>query len=140
MNKQFGHIKQNRSFVQSQFAQTLEANPFHTKSRQHTSIDHRLTYYMEGHAFLHVRRQVTSETAGKSVPCPGWIMNIFQRISPGAEEFVFAKEQRTMFAFLDRNIARTVSANFSSGPNQARFFCHLARLAVVQNQQINPPQ
>src|SRR4029077_19181824 len=101
---------------------------------QHTSRAQRLAPYLGGRVFLYVRRQVYREPASKSAPCPGWIVNIFQRISPGAEEFVFAKEQRTMFAFLDRNIARTISANLSSGPNQARFLRHLARFAVVQNQ------
>src|SRR5439155_22764340 len=88
----------------------------------------------------YVRRQVTGETASKSVPCPGRIVNIFQRISAGAEKFVFAKKQRTMLAFLDRHVARSIFENFSSGPNKAGLLRHLAGFAIVQNQQINSPQ
>src|SRR5438067_2323203 len=51
--------------------------------------------------------------------------------STGAEKFVFAKKQRAMLAFLDRYIARSIFANFSSGPNKAGFLRHLARFAIV---------
>src|SRR5438034_9098950 len=118
----FEHLISIRNLVLGQFAQTFEAECFHAKTRQHASVDHRFPHYLEGHVFPYVRRQVTGETASKSVPCPGRIVNIFQRISACAKKFVFAKKQRTMLAILHRHIVRSIFSNSSSGSIRAVLF------------------
>ena len=85
-------------------------------------------------------RQITSETASECVPCPGRIVNILQWIGAGTEKFIFTEEQSPVFPFFDGDVTRSITTNFSTGANQTGFVGHLARLAIVQNQQVDSRQ
>src|SRR5439155_22842519 len=117
----------------------IEAERFHAKTREHAAIDHRFAEIGE-RDFANGARQIAGHAAGKCVPCPGWIVNVFERIRTAAEKFIFAKEQRAVLAFLDRKISWTRFANSATSFDQTGFLHHLARFAVVQNQKIDMRQ
>src|SRR5947207_14472007 len=57
---------------------------------------------------FHSAREIACHSAGKRVPCPSWIVNVFKRISAAAEKLImFAKKQRAVFAFLYRDVIWT---------------------------------
>src|SRR6059058_2727419 len=61
---------------------------------------------------FHSAREIACHSAGKRVPCPSWIVNVFKRISAAAEKLImFAKKQRAVFAFLYRDVIWTHFSN-----------------------------
>src|SRR5439155_14886764 len=82
--------------------------------------------------------QITGHASGECVPCPGRIVNVFKRISAAAEELVsFAKEQRAVLAFFNRNIIRTQLSNPTARLDETGFLGDLARFAIVEDKKIN---
>ena len=87
---------------------------------------------------LHCAGEISGHAAGKRVPCPGWVVNIFERIGATTEELIaFPKEQRAVLAFLYGNVRRPHFLNAAASFNQTGFLRHFARLAIVQDQKIN---
>src|SRR5438552_261784 len=78
-------------FVDRQLAQTFQAECFHRETGEHASINHRFAQISEMHS-LHCSGQISRDAAGEGVPCPGWIVNVFQRIGAAAEKFIIAEK------------------------------------------------
>src|SRR4029453_1719041 len=101
-------------FLHREIAQTLQAECFHTETGQHTSVDHCLAQIIEVHRFYRAR-EIAGHAPGKRVPCPGWIVEAFQRIRTTTEKAIaFAKEQCTVLTFFDRNLRRPHLLNTTS--------------------------
>src|SRR5438045_4964654 len=90
---------------------------------------------------LHCAGEISGDAAGKRVPCPGRIVNVFERIRATAEELVvLAKEQSAVLAFLYGNMRRSHLLNATAGLDQTCFLRHFARFAIIQDQEINTPK
>src|SRR6266446_2782835 len=75
------------------------------------SVDHCFAQIVEVH-LLHCAGEISGHAAGKRVPCPGRIMNVFQRVRATTEELVaFTKQQGTMLAFFYGNVWRPYLLN-----------------------------
>src|SRR5882724_310433 len=119
-------------------AQTLEAECFHTKTGEHASVNHRFAEVVKVY-LLHSARQIPSHAAGKGIPCPGRIVNVFQRVCATAEELIsLAKKQCAMLTFFYRNVLRSHLADGTPGLDEAGLLRYLARFAVVQDKKIHP--
>src|SRR5207248_1091990 len=113
-----------RDFLHGELAQTLQTECFHAKASQDASVNHRFTQIVEVH-FLHCAREISGHAAGECVPCPGWIVNVFERIGAAAEELVsLAKEQCAMLAFFYSNILRPHLSDPTPGFDEACLFCY----------------
>src|SRR5436309_6201924 len=79
-------------FVHRQIAQTLETECFHAKAGEHASVNHRLAQIVEVNRF-HCAGEIPGHAAGKRVPCPGRIVNVFERICAAAKKLIFFAEK-----------------------------------------------
>src|SRR5436309_8699855 len=124
-------------FLHRQIAQTLQTECFHAEAGQHASVNHRSAQIVEVHR-LHCPSEISGHAAGKSVPRPGRIVNVFQRVGATAKELVsLAKKQCAMLAFFYRNVLRPHLSDATPGFDEARLFCDFARFAVVQDKKIH---
>src|ERR1700682_6398591 len=73
--------------VHREFAQTFETKCFYAKTGEHASVDHGFAQIVEVH-LLHRAREVTGHADRECVPCPGRIVDIFERIGAAAEIIV----------------------------------------------------
>src|SRR5262245_15138262 len=90
---------------------------------------------------LHCASQISGHAAGERVPCPGWIVNVFERVRAAAEELVtFAEEQCAVLTFFYGNVRRSHFLNTATSLDEARFPRHFARFAVVEDEKINAPE
>src|SRR4029453_8728837 len=118
-------------------AQPFETELLHAKTGEDASVNHRSAQIVEVN-LLHRAREISSHTASKRVPCPGRIVNVFERIRAATEELiVFPEKQCAVLAFLKCHILRPHLPDPSPGFNKACFLRHFARLAVVQDEKIN---
>src|SRR5947208_36717 len=77
-----------RNFFDRELAQTIQTECFHTETRQHAPVNHRFPKIVEMHR-LHGARKKSRHAPGEGVPCPGWIMDVFERICATTEELIF---------------------------------------------------
>ena len=91
---------------------------------------------------VHLARlgEVAGKRAGKAIPSPGGVMNIFERIRRGTEEQVFAKKQTAVLALFNADVFRAEFQDSAARLDEAGFFHQLARLALIEDQAINPLQ
>src|SRR6266576_3206615 len=90
---------------------------------------------------FHSAREIACHSAGKCVPCPSWIVNVFKRISAAAEKLIaFAKKQGAVLAFLYRNVIWTHFSNATPRLDKTCLLGDLARFAIVQDKEIHPPK
>src|SRR5207249_1602334 len=90
---------------------------------------------------FHSAREIACHSAGKRVPCPGWIVNVFKRISAAAEKLIaFAKKQRAVFAFLYRDVLRPHFSNTTPRFDQTCLLGDLACFAIVYDKEIYSPK
>src|SRR4029077_1723137 len=120
-----------RNFFHRECAQTLQTKCFHAKTGQHTAINHRPAQIVEVH-FFRGAREIACHSAGKCVPCPGGIVDVFKRISRAAEKLIaFTKKQGAMLAFLYRDVIWTHFSNATPRLDKTCLLGDLARFAVV---------
>ena len=80
----------------------------------------------------HSAREIACHSAGKCVPCPGWIVNVFKRIGAAAEKLIaFAKKQSAVLAFLYRNVIWTHFSNATPRLDKTCLLGDLAGFAIV---------
>ena len=87
---------------------------------------------------LHCPSEIPGHAASERVPCPGWIVNVFERIRATTEELIaFTEEQCTVLAFFYRHVLRPHLADAPAGLDEASLLCYFTRFAVVEDEQIN---
>src|SRR5207249_7065907 len=124
-------------FLHCELPQPLEAEGLYAKTRKHASVDHRSAQIVEVNG-LHCPGEISGHATGERVPCPGRIVNVFQRVSATTEELiVFAKKQRAVLAFLNCNVLRPHLSDAAAGLDETGLLCYFARFAVVEDEQIN---
>src|SRR5437899_8763157 len=124
-------------FLHREIAQTLQTKCLHAKTGQHASVNHRFAEIVEVH-LLHCAGEISSHAAGKCVPCPGWIVNVLERVSATTEKLIFlAKKQCAVLTFFYRNVLRPHLSDATPGLDKARFLSYLAPFSVVQYYEID---
>src|SRR5438046_6250852 len=104
LTHQFEHLVALLDFLHRQLTQTLQAECFHTKTGEHASVNHRLAQIVNLHVFDSAGEK-SSHAAGKCVPCPGRIVNVFKWVSATTEELIFvAKKQCAVLTLFYRDI------------------------------------
>src|SRR5437016_1013869 len=85
-----------RDFLHREVAQALQTECFYAKTGQHAAVNHRLAQIVKVHG-LHCAGEISGHAAGKRVPCPSRIVNVFKRISATTKEPIpLAKKQCAM--------------------------------------------
>src|SRR5207244_11622523 len=110
----------------------LQAEYFHAKTGQHSSVNHRFAQIVKVH-FLHSAGEISGHTTGKCIPCPGRIVNVFKRISATTEELIaFAKEQCAVLTFFYRDVLRAHLSNATPCLDETGLLRYFPRFAVIQ--------
>src|SRR6266508_3589570 len=88
--------------------------------------------------FFHGACEIASHAAGKGVPCPGGVVNVFKRVGAAAEKLIaFAKKQRAVLSFLYRDVPRTHFSNATPGLDETCLLGDLPCFAVIEDEEIN---
>ena len=83
--------------------------------------------------------QVAGEAAGEGVARAGGIVDILKRVGRAAEEIVvLAEEETAVLAFFHRDDTGTERLDFFAGFDQAGFLGQFARLAVIEDEHVDP--
>src|SRR5436309_2793636 len=134
---QFECLVALRNFFHRELSQALEAERFHAKTGQHASVNHRFAQIVEVH-FLHSACEISSHAAGKCVPCPSWIVNVFKRISATTKELIpLAKKQCAVLTFFYRDVLRAHLSNATPCLDEAGLLRYFPRFAVIHNEKID---
>src|SRR6476660_8654907 len=137
LTHQFEHFVALLDFFHREIAQPIQAECFHAKTGKYTPVDHCFAQVVEVHAFDSAGK-ISSHAPGERVPCPGWIVNIFERIRATTEELIsVAKQQCAVLAFLYRDILRPHFADATPGLDKTGFLGYFACFAVIQDEKIN---
>src|SRR6266480_6473613 len=134
---QFECLVALRNFLHRELSQALETKRFHTKTGQHASVNHRFAQIVKVH-LLHSAGEISSHAAGKCVPCPSRIVNVFKRISATTEELIpLAKEQCAVLTLFYRNVLRPHLSNATPFLDEADLLRYFPRFAVIQAVEID---
>src|SRR6266513_3269145 len=123
-------------FLHREIAQTLQTKCLHAKTGKHASVNHRFAEIVEVH-LLHCAGEISSHAAGKCVPCPGRIVNVFKRVSATTEELISAaKKQCAVLTLFYRDILGPHLSDAASGLDETGLLRYFARFAVVQDKKV----
>ena len=119
--------------------EALEAEGFDVVTGEHTAIDDGLLQQFEGDfSRSSVRRQIASQSPGKTIASAGRVVDVLERIRGTAEKLrLGTEEQATMFAFFDGDITWAHRTNGFTGFDETCFASELAGFPIVEDEHIH---